>query len=109
MGYSEAVPKPGHGPAQRPRGERRLSDAECRAARPDSTIRTLSDGKALYLAVMPNGSKLWRFKYRHGGKERIYSIGAYDEVGLSAARTKCEEARGWLRDGKDPVAERKTR
>jgi integrase len=111
MGNTESgfrgIPKVGHEPAQRPRGSNRLTDAECKGARPDTKVRKLSDGKGLYLAVMPIGSKLWRLKYRHRGKEGVYSIGAYPEVTLAEAREKRDEARQWLRDGKDPVAERR--
>ena len=90
------------------RGVDRLTDAACRAAKPDvGCIRKLSDGKGMYLAVMPTGSKLWRLKYRHEGNERIYSIGAFPEVGLAAARAERDKAREWLRAGKDPTVERK--
>ena len=101
--------RPGIDPAQRRRsiGTDRLTDAACKAARPSSTIRKLSDGKGLYLAIMPTGAKLWRMKYRHGGKESVYSIGPYDEITLAGARKARDEARDWLRDGKDPVAERR--
>lgn len=88
-------------------GTDRLTDAKCRSARPGTGIRKLSDGRGMYLAVMPNGTKLWRLKYRHAGKERIYSMGAYPDVGLSLARAERERAREWLRQGKDPVVERR--
>ena len=99
----------GFDPAQRRGGvgTDRLSDAACKTTPPRSTIRKLFDGKGLYLAVMPNGAKLWRMKYRHRGKESVYSIGAYPEVTLAEARIERDRARGWLREGKDPVAERR--
>ncbi|MBK8740153.1 MAG: DUF4102 domain-containing protein [Betaproteobacteria bacterium] len=65
-------------------------------------MQKLSDGKGLYLAIMPAGAKLWRMKYRHGGKEKTYSIGAYPDVPLAEARIRRTEAREWLRQGKDP-------
>lgn len=64
------------------------------------------DGGGLYLEVRPSGSKLWRLKYRWGGKERRISFGAYPEVGLREARLRTEEARRQLRDGIDPSAHR---
>jgi len=88
-------------------GTDRLTDAACKFARPGESIRKLSDGKGLYLAVMPTGAKLWRMKYRHGGKERIYSIGAFEEIGLADARIERDRARTWLREGKDPTIERR--
>ena len=74
-------------------GTDRLTDARIRTTRPGASIRKLSDGKGMYLAVKPNGAKLWRLKYRHGGKERVYSIGAFPEVGLADARGARDQAR----------------
>lgn len=88
-------------------GTDRLSDDQCRAARPGAAIRKLSDGKGIYLAIMPNGGKLWRLKYRHDGKERVYSIGPFPEIGLAEAREERKRARDWLRQGKDPTIERR--
>jgi len=70
-------------------------------------IRKLSDGKGLYLAVMPTGAKLWRLKYRLGGKERTYSMGAYPDVTLAEARKERDRAREVIRQGKDPVSTRR--
>jgi integrase len=91
----------------RGRGTDRLTDRAIAAAKPCKTIRKLSDGKGLYLAIMPEGTKLWRMKYRHGGSERTISFGPYGEIGLAEARSRRDEAREWLRQGKDPVMERR--
>ena len=42
------------------------------------------DSRGLLLLVKPNGSKLWYFKYRFGGKEKKLPIGAFPEVSLRA-------------------------
>lgn len=89
-------------------GTDRLTDAACRAARPGKSIRKLADGKGLYLAVLPTGSKLWRFKYRFVGKERVYSIGPYPEVTLAEARDARTHARKLVRQRQDPVAVRRS-
>jgi integrase len=110
-GVSGGIERSAGGTAKRPAGTDRLSDAACRSAKPDADggIRKLSDGKGLYLAVLPSGVKSWRMKYRHDGKEKTYTIGEYDEIGLAEARRDRDEARGWLRDGKDPTAEKRAR
>lgn len=54
-----------------------LSDAKIKQAKPQGKSYKLTDEKGLFLFVSPKGSKLWRMKYRYGGKENIYSIGAY--------------------------------
>lgn len=53
-----------------------------------------------------SGSKLWRLKFRHNGKEKKLSLGAYPEVTLAEARSKCEQARARLREGADPSHEK---
>lgn len=60
------------------------------------------DGGGLYLDVRQNGSRYWRMKYRHGGKERVLAFGVYPEVSLSEARQRRDAARRDRRDGLDP-------
>jgi integrase len=56
----------------------------------------------MFLLVKPNGSRLWRLKYRFGGKEKLLALGAYPDVGLKDARERRDEARRLLADGRDP-------
>jgi hypothetical protein len=35
----------------------------------------LTDSNGLYVEVKPNGSKLWRYRYRIAGKENLFAIG----------------------------------
>lgn len=98
------VPKTGR------RGIERLTELQCRQAKPPP--RKLFDGRGLFLLVPEPGtgaSKLWRLKYRFpkGGPERVYSIGAFPEVSLAKARQERDKARAWLREGKDPTVERR--
>ena len=73
-----------------------------RNAKPREKPYKLSDSKGLYLQVQPNGSKLWRLKYRFNGKERRLAFGAYPEVTLSRARERQIDARRVLDGGIDP-------
>ena len=84
-----------------------LSDIEARKAKPQDKPYKLTDGKGLYLLVNPNGGKLWRMNYRHGGKQKTLALGVYPETALAKAREKLEQARRLLADGLDPMAERK--
>lgn len=79
-----------------------LSNAACQGAKPKQKAYKLSDSAGLYLQVMPHGSKLWRMKYRFGGKEKTLSLGPYPEVTLAEAREERDSARKLLRSGKDP-------
>ncbi len=81
-----------------------LNDTKIRSVKlPEKPIK-LFDGDGLFLLVTPRGSKLWRLKYRHGGKEKLLSLGKYPEIGLADARKKKEEARKLLAEDIDPGA-----
>ena len=84
-----------------------LSDAKVKHAKPADRPYKLYDGAGLFLLVHPNGSRYWRLKYRLAGKEKLFAVGVYPEVGLADAREKALGARRMIRDGGDPVAERR--
>ena len=67
----------------------------------------LSDGEGLHLLVEPNGSKLWRLRYRFIGRESMMTLGSFPEVTLAAARTKRDEARQLLANGINPAQQKK--
>lgn len=81
-----------------------LKELEARYATKRSKDYKLADGEGLYLLVRPSGSKLWRFKYRFAGKEKLLSFGAYPNVGLADARLRRAEAKVALGQGTDPGA-----
>jgi hypothetical protein len=62
----------------------------------------------MYLAVMPQGGKLWRLKYRFGGKEKLMAIGKYPDLSLAQAREIHAEKRRLLAAGVDPMGRRKS-
>jgi len=72
-----------------------LSGIQARKAKAQDKPYRLSDEKGLYLYIMPQGGKLWRFDYRYEGKRKTLSIGGYPDVGLSDAREK-RDVRGNL-------------
>ena len=90
-------------------GHDRLTDVDVRNAKADGAPYKLSDGRGMYLLVQPHGARLWRLKYRLGGKEKVYAIGVYDEVSLADARVKRDAARKLISEGKDPTVERRVR
>ena len=86
--------KPGHNPATKA------------ATDPGKPYR-MADGGGLYLEVAPSGGRLWRWKYRHAGKEKRLALGAYPAITLADARDRCAEARKLLAAGVDPGEQRK--
>ncbi len=84
-----------------------LTDVAIRGFKPMAKPFKRADAKGLYVEVFPNGSKLWRFKYRIAGKEKRLALGAYPEIKLSEARKRRDEARSKVDDGQDPAIDRK--
>lgn len=84
-----------------------LKDMQIRNIRPTSKITQYTDDRGLYVEVHPNGSKLWRYKYRYMGKQKRLALGRYPDVGLTEARQRRDDARRKLDGGTDPSAERK--
>ena len=66
-----------------------------------SSLKFSSDGKQLPV------SKLWRFKYRFGGKEKLLSLGAYPAITLADARQRREDAKKLLANDVDPSETKK--
>jgi integrase len=65
------------------------------------------DSKGLYLLVKVGGSKLWRFRYKYGSKNKEMALGSYPSVSLSKARDLSGNSRVLLGQGIDPMEERK--
>ena len=84
-----------------------LTDAQVRAAKPGESPRKLFDARGLYLHVMPNGGKYWRFNFRFRGRHKTLSLGVYPDVPLGKARERHQQARQLLADGTDPCVEKK--
>lgn len=84
-----------------------LTDTAIRQAKPQDKPYKLTDERGLFLLVQPIGSKLWRFKYRYQGKEKLLALGKYPDVGLAAARKLRDAARERLAADEDPGATRK--
>jgi hypothetical protein len=83
-----------------------LTEAAIRNAKPREKPYKLFDARGLFMLVVPTGGRLWRFRYRHGGKEKLLSLGAYPDVPLRRAREKRDEARRLVADNIDPSAKR---
>ena len=81
-----------------------LTDATIKAAKPGKAPYKLSDGRGLHLLITPSGSRLWRFRFRLGGRESMIGLGAYPDVPLRDARERCEDMRRAVAAGTDPAA-----
>ena len=84
-----------------------LTELQIRKVCSTDKVTQHTDERGLYLEVHPNGSKLWRYKYRYLGKQKRLALGRYPDVGLAEARRRRDDARRQLDAGTDPLAERK--
>jgi integrase len=71
----------------------KLTDAQCRAAKPREKPFKLFDGGGLALVVLPSGAKSWRLFHRVDGRQQTATLGLYPAVGVAEARRKAAEAR----------------
>lgn len=81
-----------------------IADVKNAKARPQTY--KLSDSRGLFLQVSPTGAKLWRYKFRYAGKERLLCLGNYPDMGLAAARLAHDDARRLVLDGRNPALEK---
>jgi integrase len=84
-----------------------ITDTEIKRAKPEQKPYSMSDSGGLHLVISPAGGKLWRWKYRFEGKEKLMALGKYPQVPLAMARERHSEGRRLLATGVDPMAQRK--
>lgn len=84
-----------------------LSDTKIKTLKPKEKMYRALDAERLYIEVRPSGKKVWRLKYTLHGKEGTISLGDYPLVSLAEARKKKDEIKVLLKDGINPVQEKK--
>ena len=66
-----------------------------------------TDGDGLHLHVRVSGDPNWVLRYRLHGRQRDLVMGTYPEVSLKEARERLDAARALIRQGQDPIIERR--
>ena len=85
-----------------------LTDTKARNAKALDKPYRLADRKGLFLFVTPSGGKLWRWKYRYNGAQKLMALGRYPDVPLAEARERHAAASKILASDIDPMAVRKS-
>lgn len=90
---------------------KRLNDSRIRAAETDGSRLTLSDHQVggLTVRVYPSGSKAFYYRYRWHDSTVDYKIGDYPGKSLAEARDEARSLKDQVRDGHNPMAQRKAR
>src|SRR5690606_21950670 len=86
-----------------------LTVRKIETAKPEPKPYMLRDGGSLFLRIQPNGSKLWWYRYRLGQSQQNFSIGVFPNVSLEAARKERDWARNMVREGRDPLLEKRVK
>jgi len=84
-----------------------LTDTKIKSLKAKAKPYKVGDSHGLYVYVSKTGSKLWRQKYRIGGKEKVLSYGEYPIVGLAEARKLRDQAREQISKDIDPSLTKK--
>ena len=79
-----------------------LDDTQVRNLRPKHKLYRVSDSHGLCIEINPNGSKLWRHRYRFNNKATMMALGAYLEVSLLDARQARDRNKQLLKQGLNP-------
>lgn len=66
-----------------------------------------SDGRGLCLVVKDSGARTWVLRMQKDGRRRDYGLGAASDVSLVEAREIAMALRRQVREGADPIAERR--
>jgi len=74
-----------------------LTDTAVRKALKAEKPYKMYDDGGLFLIISISGTKLWRMKYKLGGKEKLLSFGPYPDVTIKAVRDARDAARAELR------------
>lgn len=85
----------------------KLSFLDIKNARPEDKPYRISDGDGLSVQIQPNGHKLWRYRYRFAGVEKLLALGSFPATSLADARAKRDAARAAIEKGIDPNVQKK--
>ena len=67
-----------------------------------------ADGGNLYFRIAPGDTRGWIFRFMIGGRTRDMGLGAYPEISLAAARKTAAKYRELVKQGVDPIEQRRT-
>jgi len=86
---------------------RRLTFATSKNGKTYNAIHPVGGVSGLYLQVTPTESKSWLLRAMVGTKRRDIGLGGFPEVTLAQAREKARETKEAIRNGIDPVEQRR--
>jgi len=79
-----------------------LNDIQIIEFKPKDKLYRVSDSHGLCIEINPNGSKLWRHRYRFNNKATMMALGTYPEISLLDARQARDRNKRLLKQGLNP-------
>ncbi len=79
-----------------------LNDTQIINFRSKDKLYRVSDSQGLCIEINPNGSKLWRHRYRFNNKATMLALGTYPEISLLDARQARDRNKQLLKQGLNP-------
>ena len=79
-----------------------LTDTKIRNLKRKNKLYRIADSQGLTLEINPNGSKLWRHRYRFNNRATMMSLGPYPLVSLLEARQARDKNKQLLLKGINP-------
>ena len=79
-----------------------LTDTKIRNLKRKNKLYRIADSQGLTLEINPNGSKLWRHRYRFNNRATMMSLGPYPLVSLLEARQARDKNKQLLLKGVNP-------
>jgi len=92
-----------------PQKRNRLTPGQVEWAVKDPTPCDINDGDGLYLSVSKADNPVWQFSFKIAGSKQLrrMELGSYPEVSLADARERASQARRFIKDGIDPIEQRR--
>jgi hypothetical protein len=72
-----------------------VDDLETKRAKAKEKPYKLGDSGGLFLWATPSGGKLWRWSYRHDGKQKLMTLGKYPDVSLALQIRRNHSQANW--------------
>ena len=87
----------------------KLTELAIKRAKPKDKQYKLTDGDSMYLRIYPDGKKYWQLQFWFEGKQKVLSFGKWPNVKLPEARASRYEANKKIKEGINPLDEKRFR
>ena len=87
----------------------KLTELAIKRAKPKEKQYKLTDGDSMYLRIYPDGKKYWQLQFWFEGKQKVLSFGKWPNVKLPEARASRYEANKKIKEGINPLDEKRFR